>query len=104
MSVNLPGIESRDARQQASRSGTAGRAIPGVAIRIVDAESFAPLAPGREGLLLARGPGRMLGYVDDAEGTRDVLRDGWIVTGDRAVVDKDAFVTITRPRAARSRA
>src|SRR5262249_23282428 len=84
VSVNLPGIESTDARQNASKPGTVGRAIPGVAVRVVDPETFATLPPEHEGLLLARGPGRMIGYEGDPERTARAFRDGWFVTGDRA--------------------
>jgi acyl-[acyl-carrier-protein]-phospholipid O-acyltransferase/long-chain-fatty-acid--[acyl-carrier-protein] ligase len=94
VSVNLPGIESRDARQNASKPGTVGRAIPGVAVRIVDPATFAVLPPDQEGLLLARGPGRMLGYDGDGPGTAAAFRDGWFVTGDRAILDKDVFLAM----------
>jgi acyl-[acyl-carrier-protein]-phospholipid O-acyltransferase/long-chain-fatty-acid--[acyl-carrier-protein] ligase len=99
VAVNLPGIESRDARQNASRPGTVGRAIPGVAVRVVDPATGATLPPETEGLLVARGPGRMLGYRDDEARTASAVRDGWFSTGDRAVIDKDAFLRITAPRA-----
>jgi acyl-[acyl-carrier-protein]-phospholipid O-acyltransferase/long-chain-fatty-acid--[acyl-carrier-protein] ligase len=99
VAVNLPGIESRDARQNASRPGTVGRAIPGVAVRVVDPATSELLPPESEGLLLARGPGRMLGYESDGESWESTDRDGWFVTGDRAVLDKDAFLTITAPGA-----
>jgi acyl-[acyl-carrier-protein]-phospholipid O-acyltransferase/long-chain-fatty-acid--[acyl-carrier-protein] ligase len=94
VSVNLPGIESSDARQNASKPGTVGRAIPGVAVRVVDPETLAPLPPEHEGLLLARGPGRMIGYEDALDGTALPLRDGWFVTGDRGRIDKDAFLVL----------
>ena len=97
VSVNVPGIESRDARQNASKSGSAGRAIPGVAVKIVEAATFEELPPDQPGLLLARGPGRMLGYCGEAAGAPAAFRDGWFPTGDEAILDKDAFLTITRP-------
>lgn len=99
VSVNVPGIESGDARQNANRAGTAGRAIPGVALRIVDAGTFEELSPDQPGLLIARGPGRMIGYCGDDSGGSRAFRDGWFVTGDEAVLDRDAFLTITRTRA-----
>jgi acyl-[acyl-carrier-protein]-phospholipid O-acyltransferase/long-chain-fatty-acid--[acyl-carrier-protein] ligase len=99
ISVNLPGIESHDARQNASKPATVGRAIPGVAVRVVDPNTFAIQPPEEEGLLLVRGPGRMLGYDGDEESTTAAFREGWFVTGDRGVLDKDAFLRITTPRA-----
>src|SRR5262249_26701631 len=49
----------------------------------------------REGLLLVKGPNRMLGYLGEPERTKDVLRDGWYVTGDIATIDADGFIRIT---------
>jgi len=98
VSVNLPGIESGDARQIANRAGTAGRAIPGVAVRIVDPATFGERPPDQPGLLIVRGPGRMLGYCGDGSGASEAFRDGWFVTGDEAVLDRDAFLRITRAR------
>jgi acyl-[acyl-carrier-protein]-phospholipid O-acyltransferase/long-chain-fatty-acid--[acyl-carrier-protein] ligase len=94
VTVNLPGIESSDARQNASKPGTVGRAIPGVAVRVVHPVTFAPLPPEHEGLLLARGPGRMIGYEAEPDRTALLLRDGWFVTGDRGMLDKDAFLVL----------
>ena len=53
------------------------------------------LAPGEEGELEAlRGPNVTSGYWRDAEGTAQVLREGWLRTGDLAVLADDAlFVT-----------
>ena len=99
VAVNLPGIESADPRQNASRPGTVGRAIPGVAVRIVHPETGALLPPGQEGLLQARGPGRMLGYDGEPERSSAAFREGWFVTGDRALLDKDAFLLIAPPPA-----
>ena len=50
---------------------------------------------GQEGLLLVKGPNRMLGYLGEPEKTREVMRDGWYVTGDIATVDEAGFVRIT---------
>jgi len=49
----------------------------------------------KEGLLLVKGPGRMIGYLGQPELTKEVLRDGWYVTGDIASLDEDGFITIT---------
>ena len=49
----------------------------------------------REGLLLVKGPNRMLGYLGDPEKTDEVIRDGWYVTGDIATIDDSGFIQIT---------
>ena len=48
-----------------------------------------------EGLLLVNGPNRMLGYLDEPEKTSEVVRDGWYVTGDIAMMDEAGFIRIT---------
>lgn len=73
------------------RYGSIGRGIPGVELQVVD-ENGRPAAVGEVGELRARGPNVMLGYWRDPEGTREVLRDGWLYTGDLATVDADGFV------------
>src|SRR6266853_703484 len=67
----------------------------GVTAKIVDPATGAGPLFGREGLLLVKGPNRMLGYLGEAELTADVLRDGWYVTGDIATIDEGGFVRIT---------
>ncbi|MGI8335549.1 AMP-binding protein [Actinomadura scrupuli] len=59
---------------------TAGRAIPGVRVRI-----DGPEGPGE---ILVRGAGLMAGYLDDPEATAEALRDGWLRTGDVGVLDE----------------
>jgi acyl-[acyl-carrier-protein]-phospholipid O-acyltransferase/long-chain-fatty-acid--[acyl-carrier-protein] ligase len=78
-----------------SRSGTVGRPLPGISARVVDLETGDGPLVDREGLLLLTGPNRMLGYLGEPERTRDVLRDGWYVTGDIATIDADGFIRIT---------
>ncbi len=41
------------------------------------------------------GPNQMRGYLGEPDLTRDVLRDGWYVTGDIAAIDEDGFIRIT---------
>src|SRR5207247_5990456 len=72
-----------------------GHPLPGIGAKIVDRDTGAPLPYGQEGLLLVNGPNRMLGYVGQPEKTVEVLRDGWYVTGDIALIDPDGFIHIT---------
>jgi acyl-[acyl-carrier-protein]-phospholipid O-acyltransferase/long-chain-fatty-acid--[acyl-carrier-protein] ligase len=93
--VNVPDIEIRGMRQVGNKPGTIGQPIPGVAARIVNAETFEPLPIGQEGLLLIEGANVMQGYLGKPELTAQVIRDGWYVTGDIARYDEDGFLTIT---------
>ncbi|MGO8789434.1 MAG: AMP-binding protein [Terriglobia bacterium] len=76
--------------------GSVGRPMPGTAVRVVNPETFEPLGPGQEGMLLVKGPSVMAGYLDEPEKTRQAIwEDGWYVTGDVAQLDEDGFITIT---------
>jgi 1-acyl-sn-glycerol-3-phosphate acyltransferase len=70
-----------------------GQPIPGHEIRIVD-EMGRELAERREGRLEFRGPSATLGYFQNPAKTRELFRDGWLDTGDRAyIAHGDLFVT-----------
>jgi len=47
------------------------------------------------GEIRVKGPNVMLGYYENEEATKDVLKDGWFYTGDLAYEDKDGFIFIT---------
>lgn len=81
--------------QPGSRRGSVGQPLPGVSVRIVDADTQAPLLPGEPGMLLVRGPNVMQGYLNRPDLTGKVLREGWYTTGDIAIVDDEGFVRIT---------
>lgn len=92
--TSLHDIESGKWLHAGSKPGSVGRAISGVALRVVDPRSGALMSPGEPGALRVRGPGVMLGYLDDEEATREVMRDGWLDTGLTARLDKDGFLFI----------
>jgi len=92
VSVNMP---DPDGGQVGSKAGTVGHPLPGVVVRVVDPETGVPVPPNREGLLLVKGPNRMLGYLHNAAATEAVLRDGWYITGDIGAVDEDGFIRLT---------
>jgi acyl-[acyl-carrier-protein]-phospholipid O-acyltransferase/long-chain-fatty-acid--[acyl-carrier-protein] ligase len=95
VAVNAPSFEAGKDTQIGNKPGTVGHPLPGVAVRIVDPVTFAPLAPNTEGLLLVKGSNRMLCYLKQPERTAEVFRDGWYVTGDIALLDDEGFVKIT---------
>ena len=76
-----------------ARIGSVGRAVWGVAIRIVD-ESGAVVAPGERGEVIARGPGIMKGYFRNAEATASAIRSDWLYTGDIGRLDADGYLYI----------
>jgi acyl-[acyl-carrier-protein]-phospholipid O-acyltransferase/long-chain-fatty-acid--[acyl-carrier-protein] ligase len=93
--ANIPDKEISGLRQICNKSGTIGQPLPGVAARVVNPDTFEPLPPGEEGLLLMYGANIMKGYLGRDDLTREAIRDGWYVTGDMAKIDPDGFITIT---------
>ena len=74
--------------------GSIGIPLPGTNARVVDWKTGEPLPPGEVGELLIRGPQVMQGYWNMPAETAQTLRDGWLHTGDLAVMDEDGFFSI----------
>lgn len=75
--------------------GTIGLPLPDTDARIVDAATGTEELPsGEVGELVVRGPQVMPGYWQDSERTAQVLRDGWLHTGDLATRDDEGFFRI----------
>jgi long-chain acyl-CoA synthetase len=68
----------------AHRFGSVGKPFRGVELKIAD-----------DGEILVKSPGNMLGYHDKPEATAEILKDGWLLTGDIGVIDGDGFLSIT---------
>ena len=66
------------------RPGTVGPCMPGVQLRIAS-----------DGEVLLRGESVFAGYLHDAQGTAEVLADGWFRTGDVGALDAQGFLRIT---------
>lgn len=63
---------------------TVGKPFPGVELRIAD-----------DGEILVKSPGNMLGYHNNPQATAEMLKEGWIYTGDIGEIDADGFLKIT---------
>ena len=94
-SVNLPDPEDMTRKTSPGwKLGSVGWLLPGVTARIVHPETGAQLDPTATGMLWLRGVNVFEGYLGDVERSRQVLRNGWFVTGDIARFDEDGFLFI----------
>jgi len=77
------------------KTGSIGVPVPDVEAKIVDVETGTrDLPPGEVGELVVRAPQQMQGYWKKPEETAQVLRDGWMYTGDIARMDDEGFFFI----------
>src|ERR687893_2266807 len=78
------------------RVSTVGRALPETEVRIVGVDGGEDCGPGEQGELLTRGYLVMRGYYKMEDKTAEVIDDdGWLHTGDLAVMDENGYVRIT---------
>ena len=93
-----PGItQTRTEDSLDLRVTTVGRALPNVEVKIVDiGDPAITLPPGQQGELCTRGYHVMKGYYKMPEATRNAIdADGWLHTGDLAVMDENGYCKIT---------
>ena len=76
------------------RAGSIGLPLPNTEAKIVDLASGADLPPGQIGQLLVKGPQVMAGYWQQSEEDQALLEEGWLDTGDVAVMDADGYFHI----------
>ena len=71
------------------KSGSVGLPMKSVEVKIENADASGI------GEIKVKGPNVMLGYYEDEEQTKEVLKDGWFYTGDLGFIDKDGVLSIT---------
>src|SRR5580693_4560564 len=95
VAVNGPNFEAGKDTQLGNKLGTVGQPLPGIAVKIVNPSTMEPLDPNNEGLVLVKGPNRMIGYLNQVERTAEAVHNGWYVTGDIGALDDEGFLRIT---------
>ena len=75
------------------RVNSIGIPVPGTEVRLVN-DQGGPVAVGNPGELIVRSPQNMKGYWKRPEETAQALKDGWLYTGDIAVMNSEGFFKI----------
>lgn len=76
-------------RDRYSKAASVGKPMPGTEVRIVDSDEDGI------GEVICKGPSVMLGYYKDQKTTEEVIRNGWLHTGDLGYMDDEGFVYLT---------
>lgn len=87
MSENAPIIAVNQDRY--SKAASVGKPMPGIQVKIEN--------PDEDGVgeVVTKSDSVMLGYYDNQEATEEVLRDGWLYTGDLGYLDEEGFLYLT---------
>lgn len=82
-----PVIAAENAKKK--RAGSIGFPMENVEFEIVNKDE------NGIGEIRIKGPNVMLGYYENEEATKEVIKDGWFYTGDLAYTDKDGYIFLT---------
>ncbi|WP_259048285.1 long-chain-fatty-acid--CoA ligase FadD [Klebsiella sp. BIGb0407] len=74
-------------------SGSIGLPVPSTDVKLID-DNGLEVSPGSPGELCVKGPQVMLGYWQQPAATAEVLKDGWLQTGDIVEIDENGFMRI----------
>ncbi len=75
--------------------GSIGIPFPDVDAKVVSIETNEDLPPNQQGEIVLKTPTVMLGYYKRPEETEDVIKDGWLYTGDIGYMDEEGYFYIT---------
>ncbi len=95
--VNLPTGLTRGkycSQESATKMESVGEIFPGMMARVSDPDSDEILPIGSTGILQLKGSNIFSGYLNQPEENAKKLADGWLNTGDLAVLDEDGFIFI----------
>lgn len=74
-------------------TGSIGLPVPSTEVKLID-DAGNEVPPGEPGELCVKGPQVMLGYWQRPDATDDIMQDGWLRTGDIAIMDEEGFMRI----------
>jgi len=78
------------------KEGSVGLPLPDVIIKFMDVtDPDKELPYGEEGEVVGKGPQVMQGYWNNPKGTSEMIKDGWLYTGDIGYMDKDGYLYLT---------
>ncbi|MBU2648023.1 AMP-binding protein [bacterium] len=89
------GATSNPPQRNAIRLGSVGLPVFDTEVKITDITTGEDLPQGAEGEICIKGPQVMQGYWNRPDATAEVLKNGWLYTGDIGRMDEDGFVFIT---------
>ncbi len=90
-----PPITTATAEPQiGKRTGSTGRLLPGMTVRIVHPDTGEEVPTGDQGIVWFKGANVFSGYLDDPNKTQAAFRNGWFVTGDLGRLDDEGFLFI----------
>lgn len=89
-----PGVSILKPSDPLEKMASVGRSMMSVRVKIVG-EDGRELPFGEVGEIVCRGPNVMKGYYNDWASTQEVLREGWLYTGDLGMMDSDGYLYLT---------
>jgi acyl-CoA synthetase (AMP-forming)/AMP-acid ligase II len=79
---------------QIRKAGAGGKYVVNMESRIADDKGLTITKPGIIGELCVKGDTIMKGYYKNPEATAESIRDGWVYSGDLAVMDEEGYITL----------